>query len=84
MSSNAHSAVPDLHPSCHIVLLDSYEGDDSFVRCGDSMQEYLYCIVSVASSGAAEIVDNGYRTIEEAVQAWPRAIKPTVSGTGTT
>ena len=33
----------------------------------------LYAIVSVGSHGA-EIVDDGYRSLEEAQQAWPDAL----------
>ena len=54
-----------------IVKLESYEGVDTFLRCGGAGQDYLYCVVGVDPDGQAEIVDNGYRSIEEALGAWP-------------
>lgn len=57
----------------HIVMIDSYDGDDTYLHCGNDTQGHLFCIVRVDSNGEAEIVDNGYRTCEEAHDAWPDA-----------
>ena len=56
-----------------IVKLESYEGDDTFVRCGDDRQDFLFTVVAIEDSGAAEIVDGGYRSFEEALESWPDA-----------
>lgn len=56
-----------------VLKLESYEGEDTFLRCGNDQQDYLFAIVAVDGDGAAEIVDNGYRTREEALAAWPEA-----------
>jgi hypothetical protein len=57
-----------------IVKLESYEGRDTFVHCGDSEQDYLYLVVAVYVDGTAEIVDSSYRTAKEANEAWPEAV----------
>jgi len=54
-----------------VVKIESYEGDDTYMRCGDERQNYLYAIVSIDSDGNAEIIDSSYRTLEEAVKTWP-------------
>lgn len=56
-----------------IVKLESFEGRDTFVRCGDDEQDYLYCVIAINDAGHAVIVDNGYRSEDEAEQAWPEA-----------
>jgi hypothetical protein len=56
-----------------IVKIESFEGDDTYVRCGDDRQNYLFCVVSVDPNGHAEIVDSGYRSFSEAAEAWPDA-----------
>jgi hypothetical protein len=56
-----------------IVRIESYEGRDTFMRCGDESQDYLFAIVSIHPDGAAEIIDSSYRTLDEAVEAWPEA-----------
>ncbi len=57
----------------YIVQLVPYEGEDTalWVEGGDT----LFCIVTVSEEGAA-IVDNGYRSVEEAKAAWPEAKEP--------
>jgi hypothetical protein len=57
-----------------IVKLESFEGRDTYVQCGNDKQDYLYCVVSVGDDGDAEIVDNGYRSLSEAAKAWPDAL----------
>jgi hypothetical protein len=56
-----------------VVKIESYEGEDTFVRCGNSVQTHIYAIVAVDRDGTAEIVDSSYRTMQEALQAWPEA-----------
>ncbi|MFO0827922.1 MAG: hypothetical protein U0572_07195 [Phycisphaerales bacterium] len=57
-----------------VVRIDSYEGEDTRVFCGDFFeQDYLYCIVVVHEDGSAGIVDTGYRSYTEAIDAWPDA-----------
>ena len=56
-----------------IVKIESFEGKDTYVRCGDDRQDYLFCIVGVDASGHAEIMDSGYRSFKEAAEAWPEA-----------
>jgi hypothetical protein len=56
-----------------VVKLVSYEGSDTFVQCGNDTQDYLYMIVSIDPDGTAEIMDSSYRTLNEALDAWPEA-----------
>ncbi len=62
--------------SLFILKLESFEGSDTFVRCGDDDQDFLYCIVATDNRGNAEIIDSGYRSFEEAALAWPDASNP--------
>ena len=58
----------------HVVIkIESYEGKDTFLRCGDEQRDYLYAIVAVDPDGTAEIVDSSYRSMDEALKAWPEA-----------
>ena len=56
-----------------IVRIESYQGRDTYVRCGDEAQDYLYAVGSLNADGNAEIVDCGSRSVEEAAEAWPEA-----------
>jgi hypothetical protein len=56
-----------------VVKLESFEGRDTFVRCGDDNQDHLFAVVSIYADGSAEIVDSAYRTLDEALKAWPEA-----------
>ena len=60
----------------YVVQLVPYEGEDTAlcVEGGDT----LFCIVEVTEQGAA-VLDHGYRTIEEALHAWPEAKPPPAS-----
>lgn len=55
-----------------ILKLESFEGRDTYLRCGNDVQDCLYCIVLVTAKGAS-VVDSGYRSYEEAAEAWPDA-----------
>jgi len=56
-----------------IVKIESFEGHDTFLRCGNPSQDYLFAVTRVDNDGRAEIVDNGYRSFAEAAEAWPKA-----------
>ncbi len=56
-----------------VLKLESYEGEDTFLRCGDEQQDFLYSIVAIDDDGTAQIVDSSYRSLAEAVEAWPQA-----------
>lgn len=56
-----------------ILKIESFEGQDVFIRCGSTNQDFLFAVIAIDSDGAAEIVDSGYRSLSEAVDAWPEA-----------
>jgi hypothetical protein len=58
-----------------IVKIESFDGRDTYVHCGNDQQDYLFCVISVGDDGEAEVVDNGYRSYIEAAEAWPDAVK---------
>jgi hypothetical protein len=58
--------------TCVVVKIESYDGEDTHLHCGDEVQDFLFCIVLI-DGGATEIVDNGYRSYAEAIDAWPQA-----------
>jgi len=62
----------------HIVLIESFQGEDTYLECGDDelTRNYLYCIVEVGPDGIAGIADNAYRSVDEAARAWPHAVRP--------
>ena len=57
-----------------IVKIESFEGRDTFIKCGDNNQDFLFVIVMIDAFGNAEIVDSGYRSFDEAAAAWPEAV----------
>lgn len=56
-----------------ILKLESFEGDDVYLRCGDEKQDFLYCVVEMDDE-SLEIVDSGYRSEAEARAAWPAIV----------
>lgn len=60
-------------PHYYIVKIESFEGRDVHLCCGDDHQDYLFCVIRADGVGCAEIVDNGYRSLDEAAAAWPQA-----------
>lgn len=56
-----------------IVKLESFEGKDTFLRCGDETRDYLFTVIAIDPDGTAEVVDSGYRSFNEAAAAWPEA-----------
>lgn len=57
-------------PQLHIVRIDSFEGRDTFLRCGTESQAHLFAVIAIDAHGGATIVDTGYRTHAEAARAW--------------
>src|SRR2546428_2610 len=56
-----------------ILKIESYEGRDTHLLCGDGRQDFLYAVGCIDSEGNAELLDYGYRTFHEASRAWPEA-----------
>lgn len=56
-----------------VLRIDSFEGDDTFLRCGNESQDFLYAVVLLTEKGQLEIVDSAYRSVDEAIEAWPEA-----------
>lgn len=56
-----------------ILKIESFEGEDTHIRCGDALglNDFLYCVVVTKADGQAEIIDSGYRSEEEVRKAWP-------------
>jgi hypothetical protein len=69
----AKAYKPDPNTRHVIIKIESYEGEDTFVRCGDENQTHLFAIVAVDPDGSADLVDSSYRTRKEAMAAWPEA-----------
>ena len=68
----------------YIVAIESYSGDTSCREQSTWQGERdvsqvgaLYAVIYVGDE-AAEIVDDGYRTREEAASAWPEAVANSV------
>jgi hypothetical protein len=59
----------------YILPIDAYDGDTTSVELfsGGEVVEQLFCIVGVSATGAS-ILDSGYRSREEAKEAWPDSI----------
>ena len=62
-----------------ILRIKSFTGDDTFIRCGTTEQDFLFAILTLDDLDKAEIIDGGYRSYEEAVAAWPEAASSPVS-----
>lgn len=59
---------------CYAVIkIESYNGEDTFLHCGNDEQEHLFAIVAMSPDGSADIIDSSYRTLIEAYEAWPEA-----------
>jgi hypothetical protein len=61
----------------YIVALETVHSDDTtiFFEADGRLVDCLYAIVQVTPKGAG-IVDNCYRSVAEALAAWPDAISP--------
>ena len=53
----------------YILKLDSYDGDDSSLIVSASESGSMY-VVLVVEDKSADIVDWGYATVEELLEAW--------------
>jgi hypothetical protein len=62
-----------MSPHQFVIRIESYEGGDTFLRCGNGDQDFLFAIAAVTGTGGLEIMDYGYRTADEAIKAWPDA-----------
>ncbi len=60
-------ALPD---KIRIVRLDSFDGRDTHLRCGNDEQDFLFCVIQISDDGTAEVMDSGYRSFDEAFYAW--------------
>lgn len=60
----------------YIVEISRLDGDDTtiYLEADSESVECLFAVVAIENG--ASIVDNGYRSIEEAKAAWPEAIPP--------
>ena len=71
-----HRRSSDPRPA-FIVAVDSFQGEQSAIVVHDgagSPVPVVYCIARQnESTGVLEFVDYGYRSIEEAREAWPEA-----------
>lgn len=61
----------------YIVEIPHIQGDETtvYLEANGCAVKSLFAIVEI-SAGGASIVDNCYRTINEAQSAWPEAIPP--------
>lgn len=61
----------------YIVALESVNSEDTtiFFEADGRLVDCLYAIIQVTPKGAG-IVDNCYRSVAEALAAWPDAISP--------
>ena len=53
----------------YILKLDSYEGEESSLTVNANGSDALY-VVLVVDGKSAEIVDWGYETVEQLLEAW--------------
>lgn len=63
-----------------IVKIESFEGEDTHLRCGTEDQDFLFAVLSIDAQGNAEIIDSGYHSYEEAAASWPGADARTRAG----
>ncbi|MBX9854530.1 MAG: hypothetical protein K2Y26_03340 [Gemmatimonadaceae bacterium] len=61
-----------------IVAVDSFEGEQSVIEVHDTDGRPLPAVYCIArqneKTGVLEFVDYGYRSIEQAREAWPDAL----------
>lgn len=71
MSSKPDASISIDAASYFAIRIDSFEGSDTYLRCGDDEQDFLYCVVKTLPDGTAEIIDSAYRSYDELADAWP-------------
>lgn len=57
----------------YILKIDSYEGEESSLMVNANGSDAMY-VVLVVEGQAAEIVDWGYETVEQLLEAWNNAV----------
>ena len=57
----------------YILKIDSYEGEESSLMVNANGLDAMY-VVLVVEGQAAEIVDWGYETVEQLLEAWNNAV----------
>jgi len=61
-----------------IVAVDSFEGEQSVIEVRDASGRPISAVFCIARqnerTGVLEFVDYGYRSIDEAREAWPDAL----------
>ena len=64
----------------YILALESLDGEDCmiYLEADGVATEFLFCVVLIGPEGA-EIIDSGYRSLNEARSAWPEAVVPRAS-----
>jgi hypothetical protein len=58
----------------YIVRLDTFEGEDT--ACYLLGADPMWIVMAASPAEGASIVDCGYRSLEEAREAWPEAVLP--------
>ena len=53
----------------YILRIDSYEGDESSLMVNANASDAMYVVLAVEGS-SAEIVDWGYETVDQLLEAW--------------
>ena len=53
----------------YILKIDSYDGDESSLMVNANGSDAMYVVLAVEGP-AAEIVDWGYETVEQLLEAW--------------
>ena len=64
-----------------IVEVEGYDGETGQITVSNDLEstDRLYCVGRVGDDGVVRFVDWGYATIDEAREAWPKALS---TGTG--
>lgn len=57
----------------YILKIDSYDGDESSLMVNANGSDAMY-VVLVVDGKSAEIVDWGYETVEQLLEAWNNAV----------
>ena len=59
----------DMEKKYYILKLDSYEGEGSSLTVNADGSDSMYVVLNVEGS-SAEIVDWGYSTVDDLLEAW--------------
>ena len=58
----------------YIVALATFEGEDT--ACYLLGVDPMWIVIAARPTAGAGIIDSGYRSLEEAQEAWPEAVAP--------